>query len=283
MGRGRGSSAGISNTSRIGGQMEIVIIRGERDERFSDLRSDYLDSLCEPIELYSEVMSRDASVHMMVIDGDRAGYALVGEKGILLELHVVKEYIPLVDQLFDALLESVEITKIVCQSWDHLLMGVCLRKFEEHKVIGFNFRERIEPPELIPDLGFNERPATLDDVDLLTRYSDGLFDKDEIKDIPYWIEVSECIIFEDGPGNFVGYGMINRTIEGRNWFDIGMYVKPEFRKRGYGTYIINRLVDICGKNGWRPTAGCDRNNVGSKKTLEKVGFVSKHVMVEFSV
>ncbi len=89
------------------------------------------------------------------------------------------------------------------------------------------------------------------------------------------------MLFEQDDGAFIGYGIFNRTIPDRNWFDIGMYVKPEFRKKGYGTFIIFRMEDHVTEIGGRPTAGCDIKNRGSKRTLERAGFISKHVMIEF--
>jgi GNAT superfamily N-acetyltransferase len=79
----------------------------------------------------------------------------------------------------------------------------------------------------------------------------------------------------------IGYGLMNRTIEGREWFDIGMYVHPDHRRKGIGTWIIDRLADRCVMNGWIPSAGCAFENIGSRRTLEKAGFVAKHVIVEF--
>jgi GNAT superfamily N-acetyltransferase len=121
----------------------------------------------------------------------------------------------------------------------------------------------------------------MDDLELITEHCDGIFEEHELKDIPYWILKGSCIIFENENGDFIGYGMFNRTLEERNWYDIGMYVKPEMRKRGYGTYIIDRMAEHVKDLGGIPTAGCAFDNKGSKRTLERAGFVSKHVMVEF--
>ncbi|MGA1822022.1 MAG: GNAT family N-acetyltransferase [Thermoplasmatota archaeon] len=263
-------------------QMEnIRITKGSRDPEFESLRERYLDSLCEPIELYTQLLSRDADPHHIVHEGRRIGYFLLGTDRILREFYLADDFIPSADDIFRNFMSGLPVEKAVCQSWDHLFMSMCHLHFKDHKTIGYNFRDRIDPKEPIPDLDLVERTATLDDVDLMTSYSDGIFDENEIKDIPYWIERSECIIFENPEGVFIGYGMINRTVEGRNWFDIGMYVNPDHRRKGYGSYIIGRMAEICEENGCRPTAGCAFENIGSKKTLERAGFVSKHLIIEF--
>jgi GNAT superfamily N-acetyltransferase len=254
---------------------------GKRNEEFQSFRNRFLDSLCEPIELYSEVTCRNSIPYFIHIDGRKVGYLLLGEGEVLHEFFMVDRSLSLADEVFSRILEDLDVKKAVCQSWDHLFMSMCLLHFNKRKVMGYNFRDRIEPPGPIPEFDLKERKATLDDIELLERYRDGIFDDNEVKEIPYWIENGECIIYEDISGNFIGYGMMNRTIDGRDWFDIGMYVNPDHRKQGYGTWIIDRLADHCVMNGWRPTLGCGKENAASKKTIEKAGFVSKHVITEF--
>jgi GNAT superfamily N-acetyltransferase len=62
---------------------------------------------------------------------------------------------------------------------------------------------------------------------------------------------------------------------------VGMLVHPEHRKRGVGTYIIQYLKEYCMQNLWRPICGCAKQNVSSRKTLERAGFVSKYDLLEF--
>ncbi len=272
----------ISKPDICGMVKMIEISRGTRDDGFQAMREDFLDTLCEPLELYSEVICRDSTPFFILEDDRRIGYVLLGEDGILHEFFIENGSLPLAETVFSRIIDELDVKKAVCQSWDHLFMSMCLLHFREKKVIGYNFRDRIEPPEPVPEFDLKDRIATLDDVDLLTRHRDGIFEDNEVKDIPYWVGKGGCTIYEDSDGSFIGYGMLNRTIEGRDWFDMGMYVKPDLRKQGYGTWIIDRLADLCVMNGWRPTLGCARDNVASKRTIEKAGFVSRYVMVEFT-
>jgi GNAT superfamily N-acetyltransferase len=259
----------------------IEIQKGDRDKEFQKMRDVFLDEICEPVELYSEVICIKAVPYFFIKDGKRIGYILFGEDNVIHEFFLETEYVPRAPEIFKMVLEELPVEKAICQSWDHLFMSMCLLHFEKKKGVGHIFRDRIEPRKPIPEFDLKERKATLDDIELLTKYRDEIFDDNEVDQIPYWIEKGGCIIYEDDDGNFIGYGMINRTIEGRDSFDIGMYVNPEYRKKGYGTWIINRLANTCIQNGWRPTAGCALKNTYSKKTLERAGFVSKHLIVEF--
>lgn len=259
----------------------IEIQKGTRDEDFQKMRDVFLDNICEPVELYSEMLCMDAPPYYFINDGRKIGYVLYGEDKVIHEFYVEDVSVPLAPELFKQFLDDYDVEKAIIQSWDHLFISMSLLHFEKKKILGFNFRDRVKTPGPIAEYEFKERRATLDDHDLILEHREEIFDDSEIELIPYWIEKAEIIIFENEKDEFIGYGLVNKTLEGRNWYDVGMYVHPDHRKKGIGTWIIDHLVKYCLDKGWRPAAGCAIYNTGSKKTLEKAGLISKHVMVEF--
>jgi len=59
----------------------------------------------------------------------------------------------------------------------------------------------------------------------------------------------------------------------RPYGDIWMEVAEAFRGRGFGTYLVQELKRICREGGSVPCARCNTENVPSRKTLQKAGFV----------
>ncbi len=59
----------------------------------------------------------------------------------------------------------------------------------------------------------------------------------------------------------------------RPYGDIWMEVAEPFRGRGFGTYVVQELKRICYEGGSVPCARCNTENVASRKTLQKAGFV----------
>jgi GNAT superfamily N-acetyltransferase len=55
--------------------------------------------------------------------------------------------------------------------------------------------------------------------------------------------------------------------------DIFMAVAQPFRRRGLGSYLVQELKRTCHEQGNTPAARCNPNNVPSRKTLQKAGFV----------
>lgn len=59
----------------------------------------------------------------------------------------------------------------------------------------------------------------------------------------------------------------------RPYGDIYMEVDPAFRRRGWGTYLVQELKRISYDQGAVPGARCNPDNVASRRTLQSAGFV----------
>ncbi len=259
----------------------MELVRKESREEIQFLREAYLDSLPEPTELYLEMLMKNAISYLIKMDGKEAGYAIAGEDRVLYEFYVVPDHIPKTGEIFSKVLKDLSIKKAFCQSFDKLYYSMCKNHSQRKSIVGHQFREIRKPEGKRSELKLNERTAGLKDLDTIRRYREEIFDDSEVEDIPFYINKGSIIIFEEKDCGFAGYGLLNRTLPSRNWFDVGMYVHPDKRKSGYGTYIIQRMIETARSNGWRPIAGCGSYNKASKRTLEKAGFISRYVLMEF--
>lgn len=59
----------------------------------------------------------------------------------------------------------------------------------------------------------------------------------------------------------------------RPYGDIYMKVAEPFRRRGIGAYLVQELKAVCRKGGSVPAARCNINNLPSRSTLQRAGFV----------
>jgi len=59
----------------------------------------------------------------------------------------------------------------------------------------------------------------------------------------------------------------------RPYGDIYMDVAEPYRRRGLGSYLVQELKRECYQLGAVPCARCNPSNVGSRRTLQKAGFV----------
>jgi GNAT superfamily N-acetyltransferase len=55
--------------------------------------------------------------------------------------------------------------------------------------------------------------------------------------------------------------------------DVYMKIAEPFRQLGLGTYLVQELKALCRADGSIPSARCNVDNLPSRRTLQKAGFV----------
>jgi len=59
----------------------------------------------------------------------------------------------------------------------------------------------------------------------------------------------------------------------RPYGDIYMETNEPFRRRGLGSFIVQELKRVCYAGGHLPSARCNPDNIASRRTLQRAGFV----------
>lgn len=243
-----------------------------------NLRNQYFDSIGEAQELYIELMV-NKSDYYLITDQEIIGYFVISFEKAIVEYHLLQSRIKDCEWIFEKIIQDFYVERIFCKSFDSILLKCCLKCIASYKVIGTLFRGYfdIETPE---SDGLQIRKAVQGDIPYLLKQTDELYETEEEL---YWMVDSGSIIMYHINDQWIGCGFLIKTIENRNYYDIGMWVKTEFRKKGYATKIIANLKKFCLRNNMVPTCGCAVENIASRKTLEKNGFFSKHDLIEFKV
>ena len=55
--------------------------------------------------------------------------------------------------------------------------------------------------------------------------------------------------------------------------DIYMEVDEQFRRRGYGSYLVQELKRVCYERGKKPVSRCNAANIASRRTQQKAGLL----------
>ena len=189
--------------------------------------------------------------YVLEIDGKPAGYGSILCGGPWKDMRTVFEFyvIPTrrlhVFDLFRAFLEASQATTIEVQTNDSLVT-VMLHTFardirSEAILFEDKFTTELALPESDPPLRLIERHEDRD-----------------------WALESDGQVVASG-GILYHYN--------RPYGDIYMKVAEDFRLRGCGSYMVQELKRICYQRGSIPGARCNVNNLASRKTLQKSGFV----------
>jgi len=148
--------------------------------------------------------------------------------------------------------------------------------------MGFLFRDYCET-EIIQDNELSIRHAIESDAPLLLQQKDELIELYDTADqLDTFIKNKNVFLFFKYD-SLLGCGTIIRAHENWDYNDIGVWVNSDYRKQGYGAQIISYLKEYCLNKNWKPTCGCAIENIASRKTLEKCGFVSKHKLIDFEI
>ncbi len=237
------------------------------------LRELYLNSLVEPQELFLE---QQVSAGTAFVLADYA-YAVVFEE-TLVEFFVAPGETKDRDEIFAAGMVGTSASKVLCKSYDTLLLCAALSRTAHVTPGGLLFR-RIGDPTFLEQPGLTLGKGTTLDAARVFEFNDDFFvDVQEIED---YAEHGGLFLLTKG-AEVVGCGIGKAVIEGRPDIDIGMLVAPVHRRRGYGAHIISYLKQHYLAKGLSPICGCSADNIGSQRALVNAGFISEHRLLQIS-
>lgn len=257
--------------------MKINFVKSDIN-KITSLREEYLSSIEEGQEYYLELLIKYSDFFEITYEEKTIGYfSYDQENKTLFELFIIQEYIYRYEEVFQFILFDLTVDTVLCKSFDHHLLAVCMQAHKSVEVKGILTRERINK-ELNIHTEVNIREAELKDFDKISLMNEYVFESDE--EIKGNIEKKEILLFEKD-NEIIGVGVFTKIFEKRAETDIGMLVNKKYRRLGYGSFIIGYMFDYVKKIGLKPQCGCAYDNIASRIALEKAGFISKYRLFEF--
>jgi len=186
--------------------------------------------------------------YMLEVSGAKAGYGSILIGGpwagtrTVFEFYVVPEYRSQVFDLFGTLLAASRATAMEAQTNDTLLT-VMLHAWA-HDIASEN-------------IVFEDKLTTAHSLDGVVFRSRGKPDDDWVLELDGTVVAAGGILYHYN----------------RPYGDIYMEVAEPFRRRGFGCYLVQELKRVCYELGSTPCARCNTENIASRKTLQKAGFV----------
>jgi GNAT superfamily N-acetyltransferase len=201
-----------------------------------------------------------SQTYLLTASGHAAGFAGVAVAGpwtgrpTIYELYISPAYRTRAFDLFEALLDSSGAVHIEAQSND-LLLTAMLHTFG---------RDVWSEAIVFRDHGTTSLPADGVTLRELTTHDQTRRAIEERAGATEWV-------LERG-GRTVARGAILFHYN-RPYADVAMDVDEPYRRQGYGAYLVQELKRIAYGLGAIPGARCNRDNIASRRTLQKAGFV----------
>ncbi len=239
--------------------MKIEIASADR-EPIRPLRELYRQELdCQIVHDCAHDRGNCVEWHLLQIDGEVAGYGAVWvgpywmNKDSVFEFYVLPKFRTAMFPLFEKFLAATNPTRIYAQTNDPFL-GVLIFDYIQSTIVGHIVFEDKAETKLSP-AGAVFRHAAPEDKDRIFEH--------KIEPVGDWLlEFDGQIVASGG----IGYHY------NRPYGDLFMEVHPDFRRRGFGSYLVQELKAECRRAGNAPAARCRPANVASRRTLERAGF-----------
>lgn len=239
-----------------------------------DLKSKWIDSLTSPQDGMWESM-RDRSIHWRIKhDEIIMGYACVNGANQLIQFYILPEYLPDGNQLFEQFIHSENIKNGVVGTNNPIYLTLAIPFMEKFSIHTYLFRQSFEVTIEekgekfgVCKSGDQERIvdfchiSTGDSPDWLTGYIGKLIGKGEI----FVLENEREIL---------GICEVQKSTTQLEFADIGTIVSPKYRRKGYGTFLLNKAKSIAKEWGRTPICSCEKDNLGSFRAIHNCGFVS---------
>jgi GNAT superfamily N-acetyltransferase len=196
--------------------------------------------------------------YLLKVGGAVAGYGSIAvsgpwkDKPTAYEFYVLPQYRSHAFDLFETLLAESGAVAIEVQSNDPLITVMLHTYTHQVESESILFHDRLTTSHL-PE-GATFRKATPEDVARLLPHQEG----------------ADYVIVCNG--DIAGSGGILFHYN-RPYGDIYMEVAEPFRRRGFGSYLVQELKRVCYETGNVPGARCNQKNLASRGTLSKAGFV----------
>jgi GNAT superfamily N-acetyltransferase len=235
------------------------------------LRQAYLDGLREPQELYLERLVSSGRTWRY----GQVAYA-VANHGRLVEFFVAASHAAQIGALFDAAMTASGARSVLCKSFDTQLLLAALLHPAEVTPTALLFR-RIADPSFAPQEALTFRSGSIDDVAAIASLDDGFFEG--VSEIQSYVQAGGLFLLS-AHGEFAGCGIATPVITSRADIDVGMWVVPNHRRKGYGSHIAAYLKHRYLCKGLRPICGCSTANIASFRALNAAGFPSEHRILQ---
>lgn len=247
-----------------------------------NLRMNYFYEIKLSQELFIEweVQNNGRYYKILINETHEIGYFILSKDDILVEFYLIQDYLTEKESIFSKILQTYSVRKVYCKTFDSILL-ICSQLFSRSaRVMATIFRDYVNGINIELESSMRIRLARESDINQLLSYDSGLYETPE--ELRYTVSNRMVYMFEK-ENTLVGCGYLIKILPDKNFYDIGMWVNPDFRNMGYAAMIISHLKKLCFSHGYVPVCGCPVENTASRKTLEKNGFISKHAIIEFEV
>lgn len=210
------------------------------------------------------------------------GYACIGEGNQLLQFYVLPKQMEQGLTIFQQFIKQFQIERGMVGTNNPVYLSLALHFLEKMDIHTYLFEDCFESKVKEKDGIFRKGTAAdLEKIVDFCHYSMGAPKAWLTGYIGDLIGKGEVFLLEN-TAVIIGTCEVRKSTAAPAYADIGMIVSPDFRKQGYGSFLLNKAKTIAIEWKKTPICSCEKGNVGSLKSIHNCGFTSKHQLLAVS-
>ncbi|MCF8247609.1 MAG: GNAT family N-acetyltransferase [Saprospiraceae bacterium] len=243
------------------------------------LKDEWQKSLTAPQDDMWEAFTNYSNHWELKNENQTIGYACVNDDNLLLQFYVLPPWMQESISIFEEFIHHQKIKKALIGTNNPICLSIAMHFLKTIKVDTYLFTDFLNV-----DTTNNKgilRPAELKDIGTLVIFCHESMGgpKEWLKGyIGNLIKRGEFFILEDGE-EILGTCEVRKSESNSKVASVGMVVSPPHRKKGLGTYLLGKAKNIAIQWNKQPICSCEKDNIGSLKSIENNGFRSMHQML----
>lgn len=245
----------------------------------TELRQHWRESLTGPQDGMWEIF-RDTAEHWAFTAGDQViGYACANEEHGLMQFYLSPTWQHKRVGTLKTFLKQEAIAKGIVGTNNPAFLSAALELMQSVKVDTYLFTDQTQA--LSEEKTGDFVAANGEDLDRLINFYHQSIGAPESWLRGYLgnhLERGELFFLKQGD-SVIGACEVRKSDSNDGIADLGMVVSPSFRRQGYGTFLLGKAKTVAQAWGRASICSCEKDNVGSTRSIQKNGFRSTHQLL----
>ena len=243
------------------------------------LKVEWRKSLTAPQDGMWEVLTDLANHWELKDEKQTIGYACVDDDNRLLQFFVLPDWLQEGVSIFQQFIYQEEIKKGLIGTNNPICLSIAMHLQKLVEVDTYLFTDFLKVNTIEKDgvLKHAEKEDLEKLVDFCYKSMGG--SQEWLNGyIGNLIEKGEFFVYEDGE-EILGTCEVRRSESDQKVADVGMIVSTAHRRKGLGTFLLGKAKEKALQWNRIPICSCEKDNIGSLKSIQNNGFRSVHQML----
>ncbi|EAY28700.1 GNAT family N-acetyltransferase [Microscilla marina] len=217
------------------------------------------------------------------------GFYVIDDANILINFFLIETALPLLEEVFAQLLAQHKVKSGIVSTNAPVFVSACADFAHTITPHSYLFQDHKKRDLVAPALANGTKPvlkvAQTSDHQAAVNFGVVAIGADKTWLEGYYalrIQKQELFLWQAGE-EIIGACEARKSDSQPGIGDVGMVVGIPYRRQGVGAYLLNEAKKKCYQQGLTPICSCEKENIGSRQSIYKAGFVSKYrvLNVEF--